>query len=119
MIMHHISSDTTQALALYLAVITIVVAIVAVVGLFINVPWHFTCQTSPEFWAIFIGSIIAIANAILLFITLKSQNEGIANEKVAHKQEQFETTFFNLLEFQRKLTEEISKPPKRGYIYKG
>ena len=66
------------------------------------------CKTSLIFWATYIGSCIAIANAILLYATLNSQKESLANEKKAHKQERFEITFFNLLESQRKLTEEIS-----------
>lgn len=66
------------------------------------------CKTSLIFWATFIGSCIAIANAILLYATLNSQKESLANEKKAHKQERFETTFFNLLQVQRKLTDELS-----------
>ena len=51
--------------------------------------------------------VISVANAILLYSTLKLQGKGITNEEKAHRQQQFETTFFNLLEFQRRLTEEI------------
>ena len=65
-------------------------------------------ENSPSFWATFIGSCIAIANALLLYATLKSQNESIINTKAAHRQERFETTFFNLLDFQRKLRNEIA-----------
>ena len=71
-------------------------------------PFRINCYTNPEFWAILVGSCVAIANALLLYATLNSQNHGIKNEKEAHRQERFETTFFNLLESQRKLTEEIS-----------
>lgn len=63
--------------------------------------------------------VISVANAILLYSTLKLQGKGITNEKDAHRQQQFETTFFNLLEFQRRLTEEIVVKYKyvddRGY----
>lgn len=102
------NSCRIQNLALSIAIIIIMVTIAGVIALSVNVPWFFTYQTDPEFWAIFIGSTVAIANAILLFVTLRAQNEGIANEKYAHRQERFETTFFNLLESQRRLTEEIS-----------
>ena len=51
--------------------------------------------------------VISAANTILLYLTLTSQHNGIENEKLARIQEQFETTFFNLLESQRKLTDEI------------
>ena len=65
-------------------------------------------ENSPSFWATFIGSCIAIANALLLYATLKSQNESIINAKDAHRQERFETTFFNLLDLQRKLRNEMA-----------
>ena len=70
--------------------------------------WRFNCQMNPGYWATFLGSVVAIANAILLYSTLNSQKEGLENEKKAHKQERFETTFFNLLQVQRKLTDELS-----------
>lgn len=75
-----------------------------------------SCNTSLVFWATFIGSCIAIANAILLYATLMSQNKSIANEREAHKQERFETTFFNLLQVQRKLTDELLV--KYGFVDK-
>ena len=55
-----------------------------------------------------IGVWVSIANAIFLFATLSSQNRGINNQKESFAQERFETTFFNLLESHRKLTEELS-----------
>ncbi len=70
--------------------------------------WHFNYQMNPSYWATLIGSAVAIANAILLYSTLNSQKEGLENEKKIHKQERFETTFFNLLQIQRKLTDELS-----------
>lgn len=50
---------------------------------------------------------VSAANTILLYLTLTSQHNGLENEKSARIQERFETTFFNLLESQRKLTNEI------------
>ena len=82
--------------------------IIAIVLLLITLACNFDSEKSPIFWATFIGSCIAIANALLLYATLRSQNEGIRNEKEAHKQQRFETTFFNLLEFQRRMVDEIA-----------
>lgn len=95
-------------IAILVAILLIILSLIGILILFHNIPLHLTAQTSPEFWVAFFGSTIAIANAILLYITLRSQNEGIANEKENRKQEQFEISFFNLLEFHRKLTNEIS-----------
>lgn len=80
---------------------------IAIILLLILPFCHFCYKTSPGFWSNFIGSCIAIANALLLYATLRSQNESIVNTKEAHRQERFETTFFNLLDYQRRLTEEI------------
>ena len=87
----------------------IIISFSIIIILLLNIyPFRINCYTNPEFWAILVGSCVAIANALLLYATLNSQNHGIENEKEAHRQERFETTFFNLLESQRKLTEEIS-----------
>lgn len=51
--------------------------------------------------------LIAIANVLLLYATLNSQNRGIKNEKEANERAQFETTFFNMIETYRKLIDEI------------
>ena len=92
--------------ALTLAIWTIkLFSIIAFVLLIISIVCIFDGENSPIFWATFIGSCIAIANALLLYATLRSQNESIVNTKEAHRQERFETTFFNLLEFQRKLVD--------------
>ena len=80
----------------------------ALILLCISPFWRFNCQMNPGYWATFLGSVVAIANAIFLYATLNSQKESLANEKKAHKQERFETTFFNLLQVQRKLTDELS-----------
>lgn len=87
--------------------IIVISSIVAIILLLISPFCHFCTKTSPNFWSNFIGSCIAIANALLLYATLRSQNESIVNTKEAHRQERFETTFFNLLDYQRRLTEEI------------
>ena len=55
----------------------------------------------------FITYLLAVANILLLYETLISQNRGINNEKEAHERTQFETTFFNMLETFRNLTDEI------------
>lgn len=87
--------------------IIVISSIVAIILLLISPFCHICTKTSPNFWSNFIGSCIAIANALLLYATLRSQNESIVNTKEAHRQERFETTFFNLLDYQRRLTEEI------------
>ena len=95
--------------ALTLAIWTIkLFSIIAFVLLIVSIVCIFDGENSPIFWATFIGSCIAIANALLLYATLRSQNESIVNTKEAHRQERFETTFFNLLEFQRKLVDEMA-----------
>lgn len=82
--------------------------IIAVVLLLITLACNFDSEKSPIFWATFIDSCIAIANALLLYATLRSQNESIVNTKEAHRQERFETTFFKLLEYQRRLVDEMA-----------
>lgn len=54
-----------------------------------------------------VACLISIANAILLYLTLNSQKKGILNQKTAFRQERFENTFFNLLEYHRKLTDSL------------
>lgn len=60
----------------------------------------------------FVGGVIccliAIANAILLYQTLQTQREDIEKQHIHFKQERFETTFFNLLDYHRKLTDGLS-----------
>ena len=88
------------------AVLLLLLSIILLVGLF-----FFYTYINEEIGVLtggIIVCIISMANAILLYLTLTSQNDGIANEKAARRQERFETTFFNLLEFHRKLVEEIS-----------
>lgn len=81
--------------------------IIAII-LFLSSLCHFCCIANFGFWATFIGSIVAISNALLLYATLNSQKEGLENEKDANRRERFETTLFNMLENHRKLTDEIS-----------
>lgn len=83
-------------------------SIIAIVLLLLTLARNFDSENSPSFWATFIGSCIAIANALLLYATLRSQNESIVNTKEAHRQERFETTFFNLLDNKQKIIDEIS-----------
>lgn len=97
-----------KTIALYVSIIIIISAFVGSIFLSTGVSCFFPYQTTPEFWAVFISSLVAIANSILLYLTLSSQNTGIRNEKDAHRQERFETTFFNLLNHQRQLTDEIN-----------
>lgn len=42
--------------------------------------------------------VISIANTILLYLTLKSQNDGNRNQKEMARKERFETTLFNLMD---------------------
>lgn len=82
----------------------ILISLIASYGLLL---FGFRCLSNPELWALSISAFMAIANAILLFSTLQSQKEAFSYERETRKLERFETTFFNLLEFQRKLTEDI------------
>ena len=97
-----------NATVLTISMMLIVLSFIGIGILITNVLLGDTCCFILQFWPVCIGTCIAIANAILLYATLNSQNHGIENEKEAHRRERFETTFFNLLESQRKLTEEIS-----------
>jgi hypothetical protein len=99
----HLGKPTCFAIIIVMAIILVIVSLICVCILFSRLPWHAICQTETNYLAILVSSSMAIANAILLYLTLKSQNRGIENEKEAHRQERFETTFFNLLESHRKL----------------
>lgn len=97
------SNDTPLKIAIILVMLSLL-GVTFMIALF---PIHYRCFITPNFWAVYVSSGIAIANALLLYATLRSQNESIVNTKEAHRQERFETTFFNLLDYQRRLTEEI------------
>ena len=55
-----------------------------------------------------VAAFIAIANALLLYSTLQSQNKGIEIQKESAERERFETTFFNLLKSHRQIVNEIN-----------
>ncbi len=69
-----------------------------IIVLLIALSFCHLCQKRLDFFAVLCSALIAIGNALLLYATLNSQKQGIANEKNARKQERFETTFFNLLD---------------------
>lgn len=100
--------DNLNAVALKIAKPLIGLSLIGISILLIFVFWGDISCPHSDFWPVYIGTCVAIANALLLYATLNLQNQGIKNEKEAHRQERFETTFFNLLESQRKLTESIS-----------
>ena len=100
--------DNLNTSALTIAKPLIGLSLIGICILLIFVFGSDICCTQSDFWPVYIGTCVAIANALLLYATLNSQNHGIGYEKEAHRQERFEGTFFNLLESQRKLTEEIS-----------
>ncbi len=106
--------DNQNTIALKIAKPLIGLSLIGIGIILIFVFWGDLCLHDSDFWPVYLGTCVAIANALLLYATLKSQNQGIKNEKEAHMQERFETTFFNLLESQRKLTENISAD--YGYI---
>jgi len=95
-------------IGLIISIILILLSIIGIGILIVNVLCEHICYPMLQFWPVYLGTCVAIANALLLYATLNSQNHGIRNEKDAHRLERFETTFFNLLESQRKLTEEIT-----------
>ena len=62
----------------------------------------------------FVGSLFVLASIILLYLTLMAQKEALDAQKnsldtqqTAINRERFETTFFNLLETQQKITDNI------------
>lgn len=66
------------------------------------------CQPAREDASIvWISAFIGIANALLLFATLQSQNRNNSIQKETADRERFETTFFNLLKSHRQLVDEI------------
>lgn len=60
-----------------------------------------------DFYITIIGYFIAIANALLLYETLNSQKEELLADERDRLRDRFETTLFSLLNFHRKLTDEI------------
>lgn len=92
----------------YKNILSIILLTVSFIGLSLIVCLGMSEQKDASFWVSCVSVFVAITNAILLFITLKSQVEGTNNQKQAFEQERFETTFFNLIENQRNLTERLS-----------
>jgi hypothetical protein len=87
-------------------IIPIVILILASIGLFLSFGTVKTTTNSDLIsW---ISIWVAIANTILLYATLSSQNKGLKNQRESFELERFETTFFNLLENHRKQTEKLS-----------
>lgn len=87
-------------------IIPIVILILASIGLFLSFDTVKTMTNSDLITWISIW--VAIANTILLYATLSSQNRGLKNQRESFELERFETTFFNLLENHRNLTEKLS-----------
>lgn len=75
-------------------------SIVAIILLLISPFCRFCYKTSPGFWSNFIGSCIAIANALLLYATLKSHNSSFERER-------FENNFYKMLDVHQGLTNQI------------
>ena len=96
-----------DVVAVKCAIPLVVISLMGVFVMLFFIPDNISCFSSPKFASLYIGSFIAVANALLLYVTLNSQRKGIDDEKQAHLQERFETTFFNLLDFHRKLTDDI------------
>ena len=88
--------------------IMIALMIIMAVGVGLLLLFCFEITTINCHLIAWFGVWVSIANAIFLYATLSSQNRGINNQKESFAQERFETTFFNLLESHRKLTEELS-----------
>lgn len=86
----------------FIGAITILALTLIVIALYAAVRnWY--CPTEESISLTWLGAFIAIANALLLFATLQTQNNSIALQNTAR----FETTFFNLLSSHRQLTNEI------------
>ncbi len=92
----------------YKNILLIILLLASFIGIFVIICLGLYEKKDVSFWLSCVSVFVAITNAILLFITLKSQVEGTNNQKQAFEQERFETTFFNLLENHRNLTEKLS-----------
>ncbi|MBP5716128.1 MAG: hypothetical protein J6W69_03325, partial [Bacteroidales bacterium] len=77
----------------------------------IAVCWCFCTQESCGIYGSFVGGsvgcLISIANAILLYVTLKTQQEDLSNAKKKSEREHFENTFFRMTEQLETLTKNI------------
>lgn len=92
----------------YKNILLIILLLASFIGIFVIICLGLSEKKDVSFWLSCVSVFVAITNAILLFITLKSQVEGTNNQKQAFEQERFETTFFNLLDNHRNLTEKLS-----------
>lgn len=88
------------------AILFLIIAIAGMVWIQITPNQIQTCA-SYEFWPAYFGVFVSIANAILLYVTLQSQKQGILNEKEKSIQQRLDTDFYNMLEAFRKITDEI------------
>ncbi len=92
----------------YKNILLIILLLASFIGIFVIICLGLSEKKDVSFWLSCVSVFVAITNAILLFITLKSQVEGTNNQKQAFEQERFKTTFFNLLDNHRNLTEKLS-----------
>ena len=60
----------------YVAIFLLIMAFVGMVWLHIT-PKQIQTSVSYEFWPAYFGVFVSIANAILLYVTLQSQKQGI------------------------------------------
>ncbi len=60
-----------------------------------------------EFIGGFVGALFSLAGFILLYLTLRSQQKSIEQQKRTSEVESFESTFFNLLNIQQGITNDI------------
>lgn len=88
------SYNTTDIIAAIVIAVLILCAILGYVFITSLNNWDGSCYGS------FISGVAAIANAILLYLTLRRQGRSF-------KQERFETTFFNLLSNHEKVVERL------------
>lgn len=54
-----------------------------------------------------VGSLFSLAGFFLLYLTLRSQQDDIRHQKKSQAIERFETTFFNLLNVQQNITNDL------------
>jgi len=80
--------------------------------------WSFNADATSfgqygDFIGGFIGTIFSLAGFFLLYKTLITQQEAIAKQDFASRQDRFEVTFFNLLKNQNDIVNDI-----RAYAFK-
>lgn len=78
-------------------ILIVAIILIVVVSFFI---WNYIYSCDKGCWGNLISGIASLFNTLLLYLTLKRQDRSF-------NQERFETTFFNLLESHKKITEEI------------